>query len=61
VIPLVVNIGNGLVQSLFLMVTLNSGQEHWSASSENILSKITIVSSFEEWSVLEIGAGESFP
>jgi hypothetical protein len=26
-----------------------------------ILLKFTIVSSFEEWSVLEVGAGQSFP
>ena len=25
-----------------------------------ILSKLTVVSSFEEWSVLEVGAGQSF-
>jgi hypothetical protein len=35
VIPLVVNIGNGLGQSLFLMVTLSSGQEDWSASPDS--------------------------
>jgi hypothetical protein len=34
-IPLVVNIGNGLGQSLFLTVTLSSGQEDWSGSSNN--------------------------
>ena len=34
-IPLVVNIGNGLGQSLFLTVTLSSGQEDWSASPDN--------------------------
>ena len=26
-----------------------------------ILSKLTVVSSFEEWSVLEVGAEQSFP
>jgi hypothetical protein len=26
-----------------------------------ILSKFPVVSSFEEWSVLEVGAGQSFP
>jgi hypothetical protein len=31
----VFNIGNGLGQSLFLMVTLSSGQEDWSSSSDN--------------------------
>jgi hypothetical protein len=35
VIPLVVNIGNGLGQSLFLTVTLSSGQEDWSASPDS--------------------------
>jgi hypothetical protein len=34
-IPLVVNIGNGLGQSLFLTVTLNSGQEDWSTSPDS--------------------------
>jgi hypothetical protein len=34
-IPLMVNMGNGLGQSLFLTVTLNSGQEDWSASSDS--------------------------
>jgi hypothetical protein len=31
----VVNIGNGIGQSLFLMVTLSSGQEDCSTSSDN--------------------------
>jgi hypothetical protein len=31
-ISLVVNMGNGIGQSLLLTVTLNSGQEDWSAS-----------------------------
>jgi hypothetical protein len=31
----VVNIGNGLGQSLFLTVTLSSGQEDWFASQNN--------------------------
>jgi hypothetical protein len=31
----VVNIGNGLGQFLFLMVTLSSGQEDWSALPDN--------------------------
>jgi hypothetical protein len=31
----VVNIGNGLGQSLFLMVTLSSGQEDWFALSDS--------------------------
>jgi hypothetical protein len=53
--------GNGLGQSLFLTVTLSSGQEDWSASRTVILLKLTVVSSFEEWSVLEVGAGQSFP
>jgi hypothetical protein len=35
VISLLVNIGNGLGQSLFLTVTLSSGQEDWSASPDN--------------------------
>jgi hypothetical protein len=34
-IPLVVNIGSVLGQSLFLTVTLSSGQEDWSASPDN--------------------------
>jgi hypothetical protein len=34
-IPLVVNIGNGLGQYLFFKVTLSSGQEDWSASSDS--------------------------
>jgi hypothetical protein len=55
--PIVVNMGNGLGQSLFLRVT----QEDWSASRTIILSKLTVVSSFEEWSILEVGAGQSFP
>jgi hypothetical protein len=33
--PIVVNMGNGLGQSLFLMVTLSSGREDWSASSDS--------------------------
>jgi hypothetical protein len=33
--PIVVNMGNGLGQYLFLTVTLSSGQEDWSASSDN--------------------------
>jgi hypothetical protein len=33
--PIVVNMGNGLGQSLFLTVTFISGQEDWSASSDN--------------------------
>jgi hypothetical protein len=35
VIPLVVNIGNGLGQSLFLTVTLSSGQEDWFTSLDS--------------------------
>jgi hypothetical protein len=31
----VVNIGNGLGQSLFLTITLSSGQEDWCASPDN--------------------------
>jgi hypothetical protein len=49
--------GNGLGQSLFLRVT----QEDWPASRTVILSKLTVVRSFEEWSILEVGAGQSFP
>jgi hypothetical protein len=52
--------GNGLGKSFFLEVTLNSGQVEWSARAV-ILSKFTVVSSFEEWSVLEVGARQSFP
>jgi hypothetical protein len=33
--PIVVNMGNGLGQSLFLTVTLSSGQEDWSASPDS--------------------------
>jgi hypothetical protein len=33
--PIVVNMGNGLGQSIFLMTTFISGQEDWSASSNN--------------------------
>jgi hypothetical protein len=52
----VFNIGNGLGQSLFLMVTLCSGQEDGSSSLDNHLLKIIVVKSFEEWSILEVGA-----
>jgi hypothetical protein len=50
--------GNGLGQSFFLAVTLSSGQVEWSASSG---SHSFEVRSFEEWSILEVGAGQSFP
>ena len=43
--------GSGLGQSFFLAVTLSSGQVEWSASPAVILSKFTVVSSFEESSV----------
>jgi hypothetical protein len=33
--PIVVNMGNGLGQSLFLTVTFISGQEDWSPSSDS--------------------------
>jgi hypothetical protein len=57
--------GNGLGQSFSLAVTLRSGQAEWSASRAVILSKFTVVSSFEEWSdiggwcrtVISIGNG----
>jgi hypothetical protein len=38
--------------------------EYWSSRMVRfavILSKFTVVSNFEEWSVLEVGAGQSFP
>jgi hypothetical protein len=53
--------GNGLGQSLFLTVTLSSGQDDFLPRRTFILSKLTVVSSFEEWSILEVGAGQSFP
>jgi hypothetical protein len=53
--------GNGLGQSFFLEVTLSSGQVEWSPRRAIILSKFTVVSSFEEWSILEVGVGQSFP
>jgi hypothetical protein len=33
--PIVVNMGNGLGQSLFLTITLSSGQEDWFASPDS--------------------------
>jgi hypothetical protein len=53
--------GNGLGQSFFLAVTLSSGQVKWSASPGSHSLKFIVVSSVEEWSVLEVGAGQSFP
>jgi hypothetical protein len=32
--PIVVNMGNGIGQSLFLTITLSSGQEDWSTSPD---------------------------
>jgi hypothetical protein len=60
-IPLVVNIGNGLGKSLFLMVTLIVFKKAGLPRRKFILLKLTFVSSFEEWSILEVGAGQSFP
>jgi hypothetical protein len=51
--------GNGLGQSFFLEVTLSSGQVEWSACRTVILLKFTIVSSFEEWYVLEVDVQDS--
>jgi hypothetical protein len=50
--------GSGLGQSFFLAVTLISGQEvpHRAV----ILSKFTIMSSFEECSILEVDVGHTF-
>jgi hypothetical protein len=59
-LPIVVNMGSGLGQSFFLAVTLSSGQVEWSPRRAVILSKFTVVSSFEEWSVLEVDAGQTF-
>jgi hypothetical protein len=56
----VVNMGSGLGQSFFLAVTLSSGQVEWSTSWAVILLKFTVVSSFEEWSILEVDAGQTF-
>jgi hypothetical protein len=53
--------GNGLGKSFFLVVTLSSGQENGLPHQTVILSKFTVVRSFEEWSILEVGAGQSFP
>jgi hypothetical protein len=50
--------GNVLGQSFFLAVTLISGQVEWSVSSGNHSFEVR---SFEEWFVLEVGAGQSFP
>jgi hypothetical protein len=52
----VVNIGNGLGQSL-LVVVKKTGPPRRTV----ILLKLTVVSNFEEWSILEVGAGQSFP
>jgi hypothetical protein len=50
--------GNGLGQSFFLAVTLSGGQVEWFASSGSHSFEIK---SFKEWSVLEVGARQSFP
>jgi hypothetical protein len=57
----VVNMGNGLGQSLFLTVTLSSGQEDWSASPDSHSFEAHSCEKFEKWSFLEVGAGQSFP
>jgi hypothetical protein len=49
--------GNGLGKSLFLRVT----QEDWSASLDSHSFEAHSCEQFEEWSVLEVGAGQSFP
>jgi hypothetical protein len=48
--------GNGLGKYFFLEVTHSSGQEEWSASSDNHSFEAHSCENFEEWSVLEVGA-----
>jgi hypothetical protein len=47
--------GNGIGQPLFLAVTLSSVQVEWFASPGIHSFE---VHSFEEWSILEVGAGQ---
>jgi hypothetical protein len=53
--------GNGLGQSLFLTVTLSSGQEDWSASPDSHSFEAHSCEQFRRMVVLEVGAGQSFP
>jgi hypothetical protein len=52
--------GNGLGQSLFLRSLLVVVKKIGLPHRTIILLKLTVVSSFEEWSILEVGAGKSF-